>query len=548
MFEGIPKYLRNLKSLVSTPAQIDNAVIQVNNLSAGVNSFNIIGVGDSIMKGLTSPNTLSILDAMKSFLGTKYSISITNAAIPGSRLDSTIDTTASTADMVARYTANIYPLRTQGTKSIKPILVIDIGANDFPILIDTNVDTWKTRFNNYCLQAKNDGFYIIAFTIMKRVADNTVAKNERRLKMNDYIRNNINIDAFVDADVILDPINSPSFFIDGTHPTDEGNKILGRALASKIDVLGLYKSVTIPLVTQKPQVSKDINSILDSASVKYLASSGVNIFKTALDTSADFTIESWINVKGSNVELLKSSGSTTFGVINSPYSQIYVLPSSSQNWSSLNIFLDTWNHIAITKTGTTIFYYLNGELLNSYTNASSLLSIDKFMTTAVLGDKIARLRVLNRCKTASEILASYNNLSAYDSSETSYLFAMPDELTYPQTRCLNTSNTLTLTEGKLQILNKNKKRYVNKVTTGSVVFDGAPSGYIIKSWICKVTVSGGGNVNLGDSNGNGSFYNGVLAVGTYELNLVSKFPTLSGSIYCNATGYTIEHIISYEAI
>lgn len=522
----------------------------------------LVCAGDSIMAGTTSPNTISIPQALRQYFQ-RLSLSVlTNDGVPGSRLDTTIGGgSATAADMVARYTANIYPKRPAATGASRSILLIDIGANDFRVLSDANVSVWCTRFDAYCAQARTDGFVVVAFTVMKRVSDDTTAYNRRRLLMNDFIRRSKNIDAYVDADQLIQNMSDTSLVIDGTHPNDTGNRLLARAAASEMERLGVrVPAVLMPPVSLAPVVGSAEQAALFKASL--LATANVSNTFTAKNPPAigtgDFTITWWCNIPFANITAnnnVLGDGLTpehAFGVIGGSdgLARMYVLPGAAVNWSNYAILPDVWNHCAIVRSGSTVTYYLNKEVLNTVTYSDDVPTLRALLRAA--NGQFARVRAYNRAFTAGEINTQFQRLSEF-ANDAACIFAMADgsDCGARHVTDLSTSKAdfQIVDATKLSAQQPGRRGQVRFTTVGSApVFWGAPVGSRIRAWTANVTVAGGGVVNIGDVNSNGRFFNSALSVGMNDLALLSRYPSASGQVYCNAPGYTIEHTIDWEAL
>lgn len=524
----------------------------------------LVGAGDSIMAGTTAPNTISIPQALKQYDRDLLLAPLTNTAVPGSRLDSTIGGGASVAaDMVARYAANVYPLRPAATGSSRSILMIDIGANDFPVLTDANVSAWCTRYEAYCVQARADGFFVVAFTIMKRSSalDNTVARNRRRLLMNDFIRRSKVVDAFVDADQLIPDTGDTALVIDGTHPNDTGNKLLARASASEISRLGVrVPSAVMPPVSLAPVVGSAEQAVLYKSALVATANNS-NTFSTknppAID-AGDFTLSWWCNIALANIAANNNvlsdglSPEHAFGLIggNDGLARIYVLPGASAIWSTPAVFPDVWNHCAVVRVGTALTYYLNGAPLNTVTYTDSVPTLRTLLRGS--NGLYSRFRAYSRAFTALEISSQFNRLSEFD-NDAACIFALADGCECGGRHVLDLSPSKADIQlanlAQLKIQQPGRSGQVRVTTIGNApVFWGAPVGSRIKSWTANVTVLGAGIVNIGDANTNGRFFNAALVAGLNDLVLLSRFPVSSGQVFCNATGYTIEHLISWEIL
>lgn len=524
----------------------------------------LVGAGDSIMAGTTSPNTVSIPQALQQYMqGLKESV-LSNTSVPGSRLDSSIGGAVSSNDMVARYAANVYPKRPTATGASTSILLLSIGANDFSVLSDTNVPVWCARLDSYCAQARLDGFTVVMMTIMKRTNanDNTVVNNRKRLIMNDFIRRSKNIDAYVDADQLIPDTGDTGLVIDGTHPNDTGNRLLARAFASSIATVGVpVPGAVLPITSLEPSVGSAERSILYKTSLTAVAN-GLNVLSTknppAIGTG-DFTLSWWCNIPLANISANNNVFSDwltpehSFGVVggSNGLARMYVLPGAGAVWSTTAIFPDVWNHCAIVRSGTQVTYYLNGVPLNTVTYADSVPSLKNFLKGA--NGLFTRLRAYSRAYSASEIKTQYDRLSEFD-NDSACIYALEDGTKCGDRYATDISSSKAdiqlIDTARLRITQSARRGTVRWTTVGSAlpVPYGAPIGSRISSWSVNVTTVGTGAVDLSDTNATGKFFNGALPPGLSDLTLLSRFPTATNKLYCNATGYTIEHTIMWEYI
>lgn len=525
----------------------------------GGQGVQVVGVGDSIMSGLTAPNTTTILQALAAYCAPLASATYTNDGVPGSRLDSTVTGGASSgSDLVARYAANVYPKRPAATGSAGSILVVDIGANDFSIMTAAQATTWIAAFEAYCAQARADGFRVLAFTVMERTGNSTEIALQNKLRMNDAIRRSVNLDGYIDAAQLLTDSTNGTYFIDGTHPNDTGNRLLARALAAEVARIGQrVATAPLPAATRAPSVTPAMAAILDAAAIECATTLGQNLGAAVPAIGAgDYSISWWAHqtfaqaTVSTNHNVIQKGGGSAFGKSSDAngYGQLYVLPGAGANWSPNKAHPEFWNHCAIVRVGTTATFYLNGVSIGTAVDNNVHTTLDNIN---FVPGKLARTRIYSRALTAAEVLAEYGNLSAFNASETAYVFALDDGCNHAGTFVEDLSSSkahLILTDTtKVRIKRPARRGVLKKQTVGNATFP-LLAGARITSYTVDVTVSGGGNVDIGDTNGGGQFHApAVRGVGKFAAGLTSPF-TASGTVFCNAAGYTINHTIAFEVL
>lgn len=529
----------------------------------------LVGAGDSIMAGMTSPNTFSYMTAAKNNNPELALATLTNDGVPGSRLKTNLTSgSPSSNDMVVRYAANIFPKRPAGSGSTRSILVIDIGANDYPVITNAEVAVWCAEISSYCSQARTDGFTVAINTIKPRTGSiNSVAAAEaRRLAMNDYIRRMREVDQYIDGALLLPDPTDTVLYIDGSHPTDAGNLLLGRALNSALNALGLRTpSVNMPPSTTRPVLAPAMVAILDAAAIEGIAGNAQNALLAATTAvgAGDYSIEWWSVHPNAltQMSVLENASSEGFGTLCDPTTgrlQAYVLPGTLAKWSDKWGFSDVWNHWALVRSGMTLTYYLNGVAITvsnvggvaNVSDTTTYGALTKFLVTP---GRLARPRVLNRAYSAAEVLASYNSLSEFRSTEANYVFALDDGKNHRGSYVDDLSPSLAHAffqdPAKTKIRRPNQRGVIRRTHTGSLaIINAVPVGGRIISWTVKITGSGSGNLEMGDVSGNGRYYNSAAAVGTFDLTLLSRFPAVSSTLYVNLTGYTISHTVVWEMI
>lgn len=129
------------------------------------------------------------------------------------------------ADLIARYNAGAKTYRPAAVNASQGWLFVWIGANDYAT---ANPSLWLADWKNYLTQARNDGFKIVAFTVMRR---NDVSENVDwvRNAMNDGIRAARDYyEIMIDVDTMFDPGNTTGLgYLDGVHLNSAGQKHLG---------------------------------------------------------------------------------------------------------------------------------------------------------------------------------------------------------------------------------------------------------------------------------------------------------------------------------
>lgn len=98
--------------------------------------------------------------------------------------------------------------------------------------------------------------------------------------------------------------------------------------------------------------------------------------------------------------------------------QVLWYPNTALSSTSINYALntDTWNHLAITQTGTTYSLYINGKLVSTGTTASSIAvsttndssQVGAYLTTSNLAATYDEFKVFSYVRTAAQIQVDYN--------------------------------------------------------------------------------------------------------------------------------------------
>jgi lysophospholipase L1-like esterase len=134
---------------------------------------------------------------------------VSNVAVSGSTYSS----------MIARYAANVYPLRPTSGEPV--YLFTMIGSNDG----GTASSTWISALEAYWTTAKADGFTIVAITPPVHDANsNTLrfASSVRTSTVPDYV---VNL-----GEVFRSSNNAEMFLVDDLHPTEKGAKLIAQAV------------------------------------------------------------------------------------------------------------------------------------------------------------------------------------------------------------------------------------------------------------------------------------------------------------------------------
>ena len=268
--------------------------------------------------------------------------------------------------------------------------------------------------------------------------------------------------------------------------------------------------LTPTALTQYPIIKKfGANSAYFNGSSSYLQGpSGNNAFKFA----ADFTVEFWVYpISVSNQPVIFSSHSTgdnATGIhIQLQPSSIWV--GSNSNWLTANsgAALNTWSHVAVVRSGTTITVYLNGVSVGSVTKSDNFSDgycfIGKYTSNALyFNGFIDEFRISQSA--AGQGGARYTSSFTPSSS--------------PFTNDANTSlllhfdNDFTDSSNSLSITNNNVS-FLPKFGTACAQFDGSTS-YL-------TGLSGSGTKFAGDFTVEFWLYNRVSTQSSFFSNLSS---------------------------
>jgi hypothetical protein len=176
--------------------------------------------GDS----LTAPNSgadwpaQAMLLSQFAGLGTAYNYAVTGNGI---------------TDLAGRYVSSVKPHRPAVAGTQRSVLFVWVGANDYNT---ADTASWLTAWGNYIATAKADGFYVVAFTIMKRNGAGWSDWETSRLAMNAGIRASTAYDLLIDVDAIFpDPNNIDFFNTDKTHLIASADVLLAGAVNAALD-------------------------------------------------------------------------------------------------------------------------------------------------------------------------------------------------------------------------------------------------------------------------------------------------------------------------
>jgi len=137
--------------------------------------------------------------------------------------------------------------------------------------------------------------------------------------------------------------------------------------------------------------------------------------------NTDFTVEAWVNYSGANRTIIDSEWRPFYWQLNQDgnnHMGVYNPFASTWGLSTGTVPQNTWTHVAIVKTGTTIEFFINGIssgtiTVNAYLNTNNLVigrqsyqctnCIDYYMNGSM-----DELRVWGHARSASEILTNMN--------------------------------------------------------------------------------------------------------------------------------------------
>lgn len=346
-----------------------NALIAQANISTDVGAAGQIYVfeGDSLTLGNTSPNTVSYPAALiaKSFISSLLTSS-TNVATGGETL----------ANMSSQYAAQVYPQRPAATGSSSSTLFIWAGANDYQSVEGSGTYTdaagYVTALETYWAQAKADGFRVVAFTLLRRTDLGALLPAEQtRIEINERIRQSSTYDLLIDADRLFpDPDDRRYFLSGGIHLSDTGNRRLADHIMAVITSRGRFTAPYYDAIQR------------DSRSWLYLsgAAGGTLNLSAVSDLTpgtGDFLAAAWVYLldypaNGTTYDVM-GGGSNSFGMfINRDGSWGALRVNSAVTiTSSERVPLGVWTHLAIGRTGTTIYAFRNGRITDTATDSGN---------------------------------------------------------------------------------------------------------------------------------------------------------------------------------
>lgn len=226
---------------------------------------------------------------------------------------------------------------------------------------------------------------------------------------------------------------------------------------------------------------------------------------------------------------------------------MFLSPADTSAYSSYVIRRGIWNHLAVTRSGSTLTYYCNGVACGTDTSDNTYSGL----TRLGLGIcSIARTRAYSRCLSAAEILAEFNNLSTFNVSEANHIFALADgnKCAGLQVQDLSSGNfhVMLPTNGNIVIAAPARVGVWSRLAVGNTSFSAVqqlPANAIVLSWDAICT-TGGLSLNLGSTNGGGQ-YNptaNVPVAGHNALPLPNPL-TGAGVVYQNTTDTVTHNVV-----
>lgn len=203
-------------------------------------AINYIFEGDSLTVGVTPgldyPSLAMLLPPFHG--GVKFNVATTMEGIE---------------EITADYATQVSPRRPNGTTIKKAYLFLWIGANNYPyngthpMSASAFIDAW----DDYIIQAKADGFTVVAFTVVRRndaPYTSTTTDEPRRLQINQHIRSSDLYDALVDVDLLFPNPEDGTFFLpDKVHLQDVSNLLLARVVAATVSAGTLTSPTPVAL-------------------------------------------------------------------------------------------------------------------------------------------------------------------------------------------------------------------------------------------------------------------------------------------------------------
>ena len=168
-----------------------------------------------------------------------------------------------------------------------------------------------------------------------------------------------------------------------------------------------------------PVYSSINNGILDFDGVDdYATTSGSTV---SINASQDFSFDAWIKIDDSGVNSIFNIGdySLSSGIVlytASTTRNLSVYTNNALAFSSGAVTLNTWTHVALSRSGSTVTVYLDGSSVGTYTNSAALsgqfdLAISKYggsYSNAING-KISNARLyIGTALTSAEVTQNYD--------------------------------------------------------------------------------------------------------------------------------------------
>ena len=148
-----------------------------------------------------------------------------------------------------------------------------------------------------------------------------------------------------------------------------------------------------------------------------------------VDVTGDITVETWVNPTSFSASGVIIHKSTQYSVYISTSG--YVAWADSSNWSyasfgyqSIGLTTGSWQHLVVTKSGSTVTIYLDGFQKVSKTFGSAITSTTNLMfmgcyagasacASSYFNGSLDEVKIYNVAKTAAEVLEEYNATSTY---------------------------------------------------------------------------------------------------------------------------------------
>ncbi|MBJ7427349.1 MAG: cadherin-like beta sandwich domain-containing protein, partial [Bacteroidia bacterium] len=149
---------------------------------------------------------------------------------------------------------------------------------------------------------------------------------------------------------------------------------------------------------------------------------------SSINLGSTFTIEAWVNYSGTNRTIIDKGNYDFLWSLNangnSNYMGFYNLNTNAWRYSTTAVPQNTWTHVAITLSGGTLTFYINGVASGtasvSATQDGGVLNIGRQSPASCLcnhfNGQMDELRIWNIVRTQSELAANYMNSIATNSS------------------------------------------------------------------------------------------------------------------------------------